>query len=340
MKKLHLENFKAFKSVDVDFADLTILSGVNGGGKSSIIQSLLLLAQTRFANVATNQIELHLNGYYLKYFDKNELLHVASGEEIVIEIDDEKFITDGDSERSIIQLKDETDIVFFDNFDFISADRFGPKRYHEDDATLDLMVGKQGENAIFLLSEYYSKIGLRIEEYLKYLFGEKISLQPATDKNSHVSSMTMKNYVSNDADFFNPIHMPFGLSYILPILVAIEIALTINKDQKSIVIVENPEAHLHPSAQSRLGNLFASKANENLQLIIETHSEHIINGALKSIKSKGILPKNISINFFTKGEQLGSHKVDKITINENSELSHWPQGFMDQFTNDSYELLS
>lgn len=338
---ISLIDFKAFNETTVDFSNLTILCGVNGGGKSSIIQAILLLAQTKMA-LNNNKLEyINLNGYYLKYFTKKELLHVAGGDKIEIKINDEKFVlTDELQIDSRLKLENEIELDFFKNFQFISADRFGPKRYQEDTVLESTSVGKNGENAFKVLTHFYTEIGEKVENNLEKIFGEKISIQPnRISSDTHISSLGLKNYVSHDADYLNPVHMPFGISYILPIIVALETFLFSHSTEKSILIIENPEAHLHPRAQSNLGRLFTEYSSENLQIIVETHSEHIINGSLLGIKDKNMNKDNLVINFFTKGNSLGSHKINKISFNENMEIESWPDGFMDQFTNDSFKLL-
>ena len=341
VNKLILKNFKAFKYLELDLSYINILSGVNGGGKSTVIQSLLLLVQSKVASKSNSIDKINLNGYFLKYFNKNELLCVnANDSEFTIELDGIEFKTNGESIDSEIFLEKEKDFTIYDHFDYISADRFGPKRYHEEIVLPYNMIGKYGENTINMLTKYYDKIYNNLEKSLSFIFNEKINIQPVNSNDMHVSSIGLKNYKSVFADFFNPIHMPFGLSYLLPILVSIEITKYLHNDKKSLLIFENPEAHLHPSAQSRLGYIFAKESYANLQLIIETHSEHIINGMLIGLKDKKIKREDININFFTKSNEIGENKNTPITLDKDDKIDIWPEGFMDQFTNDSYRILN
>ena len=74
-------------------------------------------------------------------------------------------------------------------------------------------------------------------------------------------------------------------------------------EKDSIIIIENPEIHLHPKAQSKLCDFihFVSKAGR--QLFIETHSDHIFNGLRAGVATGKILQEDISINFFAKNER-------------------------------------
>ena len=72
--------------------------------------------------------------------------------------------------------------------------------------------------------------------------------------------------------------MGFGVTYSLPIILSGLIA-----KEKGLLIVENPEAHLHPAGQSRMGVFLAWLAGKGVQVLVETHSDHIINGIRRAI---------------------------------------------------------
>ena len=72
----------------------------------------------------------------------------------------------------------------------------------------------------------------------------------------------------------------YGISYTLPVIVAL-----LSAQPGALVILENPEAHLHPGGQAALAKLIAKVASEGIQVIVETHSDHIINGILLACKA-------------------------------------------------------
>ena len=103
------------------------------------------------------------------------------------------------------------------------------------------------------------------------------------------------------------------------------------------LFIENPEAHLHPLAQSRLMQLLCKIPSENnVQIFIETHSEHILNSVrLCSLKDEfPIATPDISIHFFDK-----DYSVKYLAIDNNAQLSEWPLGFFDQQERDLAEIL-
>ena len=116
------------------------------------------------------------------FFNKNELLCVnANDSEFTIELDGIEFKTNGESIDSEIFLEKEKDFTIYDHFDYISADRFGPKRYHEEIVLPYNMIGKYGENTINMLTKYYDKIYNNLEKSLSFIFNEKINTYDFSD---------------------------------------------------------------------------------------------------------------------------------------------------------------
>ena len=125
----------------------------------------------------------------------------------------------------------------------------------------------------------------------------------------------------------------FGISYILSIVTA---GLWCSSLNNVSLLIENPEAHLHPAAQSRMGRFLEYLADAGIQVIVETHSEHIIDGArVQAAWMKQT--DDIRIYFFSK-EKENIH-VETIDVDENGELSEWPKGFFDQKSQDLRDLF-
>lgn len=142
-----------------------------------------------------------------------------------------------------------------------------------------------------------------------------------------------KLLIKNDSNFYIPTATGFGISYCLPIIVQGLIA-TISKEQ--ILIIENPEAHLHPKSKSELGKFLATIAVMGVQVIVETHSEHIINGARLILGNER--DYNIfSTIYFTR--ERGAFLQKHLKIDEIGEMEEWPEGFFDQSEIDLRALL-
>lgn len=128
-------------------------------------------------------------------------------------------------------------------------------------------------------------------------------------------------------------HIGFGLSYTLPI-----IAAAFALDREGLLIVENPEAHLHPFSQSRIGAFLAVVASSGRQVFVETHSDHVVNG-IRLATSKGLIdPDAICINFCAKSPDHDQSEIIQISLDKNGSLDKWPLGFFDQIENDLSRL--
>jgi len=103
--------------------------------------------------------------------------------------------------------------------------------------------------------------------------------------------------------------------------------------------MENPEAHLHPQGQSALGELVARCASDGVQIIVETHSDHLLNGVRLSVKRKIINKENVALHFFSRSVETGEASVETPAIMDNGRLSNWPSGFFDQWDKDVAALL-
>jgi predicted ATPase len=122
-----------------------------------------------------------------------------------------------------------------------------------------------------------------------------------------------------------------GLSQALPI-----VSSCLVSRPGDLILVETPEAHLHPGAQHRLTSLFVELARRGRQVVVETHSEHIVNAVRLAVKS-GFSPEDISIVFFQQEE--GSTVVQMVELDPRGRALRWPPGFFDQAAADLTELL-
>jgi predicted ATPase len=133
-----------------------------------------------------------------------------------------------------------------------------------------------------------------------------------------------------------PTNVGFGLTYVLPVVTAVLFA-----SPGDLLIIENPESHLHPQGQARLGKLFAQAAENGVQLFIETHSDHVLNGVRVATKQKIISPENVGLFFFVRDFESDEHKTEIIQpfIDENGRIDKRPKGFFDEWGNQLDELM-
>jgi predicted ATPase len=124
----------------------------------------------------------------------------------------------------------------------------------------------------------------------------------------------------------------FGLSQLWPILVA-----GLTSGPGDLVIVETPEAHLHPGAQHRISNLFVELARAGRQVVVETHSEHVVAAACLAVKRGLLKPEDVAITFFT--QPGGITQLQRIDVDPNGRRLDAPEGFFDQSSRELLDLL-
>lgn len=133
---------------------------------------------------------------------------------------------------------------------------------------------------------------------------------------------------------YRPTNVGFGITYALPIVVSVLAARP-----GSLVIIENPEAHLHPRGQVKMGELLASASAAGIQVLIETHSDHVLNGIRLAVHAKKIPSTNVALyhsQWKTGGK---SPSLSLLDIDENGRLQQWPEGFFDEMERSLDQLL-
>lgn len=150
---------------------------------------------------------------------------------------------------------------------------------------------------------------------------------------------------------FNLIDQGFGVAQIITVLLEIAIlakASVYNTDlgyysRKPIMIIEEPEANLHPKLQSKLADMFADAAERfEIQFIIETHSEYFIRKLQYMVANGELKPTDITINYFNDpfAMEPGDKKIREISIQSDGSLTQdFGPGFFDEALNWKFELM-
>ena len=125
-----------------------------------------------------------------------------------------------------------------------------------------------------------------------------------------------------------------GVSQLLPVLV-----LCLLSEPGGIVLLEQPELHLHPAIQQRLGDFLLACARTGRQLIVETHSEHLISRLRKRAAED---ETDETVNLFTivfAELEDGMTQLRPVRTNRFGGLEDWPHGFFDQGISEAREIL-
>ena len=226
------------------------------------------------------------------------------------------------------------------NLAYITAERVGPRElYPIEDQRVAAAVGPRGEHAISLLysgRDYRasSKLVLteapptrlrQVEQRMRLFFpGFGIELQRVP----HTNAITLGLRTSTETEYHRPIHTGFGITQTLPIVIA-----ALSAGEGDILLIENPEVHLHPAGQALMGQFLADVASAGIQVILETHSDHVLNGVRRSVKAGRLGAEQVAIHFFRPRIE-GETQVVSPILDPTGNIDAWPEGFFDQFDKD------
>ena len=361
---LRLTNFKIFQEQSLEFKSLTVLSGINSSGKSSVLQSLLLLRQSYQQGLLENT-GLALNGDWVCIGTaKDALCEAAKEESIRFEIGWENGIKGiwrfhyDTKEADVLTLVPEpisTEVykssLFQNKFNYLNAERIGSRVFNEmsDYQVRHLaQVGVRGEyTAHFLSVNQHQKIPNLTLEYPKAKSLELIDqveawmreVSPGTRikiKDNVDLDVVSLQYSYGDSNPYRATNVGFGISYTLPIIVAI-----LASEPGSLILLENPEAHLHPKGQAKMGELFALAASCGVQIVVETHSDHILNGIRLAVHGGKLDPNDVQLHYFQRKETRGESKTEVISprMDRNGRIDNWPDGFFDEWKKNLAKLI-
>lgn len=365
IQQLNISNFKLHSNTELTTKGLTILTGMNGMGKSTIIQSLILLRQSYLTNDLDNG--LNLKGDLCDAGISGELACQSSKEDylnIELMFDNQsdlrfKFMYPDNIMDTLLpgekaNITDKNTLskysLFNDSFQYLSAFRFGPQKTYNRDTSLVVnkkqisKVMGQCEYAIHFLEHYKNtdipikdlaikaddensidyRLSSQVELWLQKI-SPKIKIKIETIGEDFKLKYRFNREENTITEDMSALNTGFGITYVLPILISI---LSAKKD--SIILIENPEAHIHPKGQAILMELIARAVSLGVQIIIETHSDHIINGSLVALKNKIIDTKRLAIFYFSRDENQHIAISHSLEITDNGLIKRPPKGFFDQ----------
>lgn len=378
INKVEIHNFKSHKNTILQLSNLTVLCGVNAVGKSSAIQPLLLLREAFLNKTDFEYLDLLSNS--IKIGTAQDAIYEFSDEDIIsfklnilgqdneFNFETEKrdltktLINESKSKRNAYKKEIINNYSLFNsNFHYISAARLGPQSsYPKDDVIVEkykqISVNEgKAEYCINFLDKYQGRKVVQSLCNNLVQFNDLLSQTTAWEKEisqginviikdngklGYELKFQFQTQISiGKTNEFNASNVGFGVSYVLPIIVAI-----LSSEPGALLIFENPEAHLHPKGQAKIAELICIAAQAGIQIIIETHSDHIINGILVQCKKfeeniKGISKDNVSLYHFSMKEKEPYTIANKINIEKGGLIRYTPKEFFDQFTIDRKYLM-
>ena len=385
IQSIEIKNFKSIKSKYFPLRNLNVVLGMNGQGKSSFIQTLLLLRQSEKLSEGI----LKLNGgdsglvnigttkdarYQYSKEDENLCITLQFKDtepylmEYLYEIDadvfKQKMFLPDQFENYVEQHKNQS--LFTNKFQYLNAQRIEPKAANTGSHSNVVEandLGKYGQytahyielrgneevafdNILHACSKTFDEITKK--EFINKTLINQINLwlgeiSPGVNVRTTkvTSDLILLEYVFKQPNFgntnrFKPENVGFGISYALHVVAAL-----LKAKAGDLLIIENPESHIHPRGQAELGKLIALVALNDIQIIIETHSDHILNGIRVGVKEHRELTDRTALFYFEKvitdSEQYS--QITNIEVDKNGELSNYPANLLAEWSNQILKLL-
>lgn len=341
---LQIKGFKSFIDKPIDLAGLTLLTGLNNSGKSSVIQAIRMFSSA--FNGGSPLLPGHgaVSELRSKYVNANQDIEIAM------------CFDSGNSEQMRLSDHGVARPELSPEFFYVGADRLGPQPYLPLNLALDArpIVGDRGEFVFDFIQKLVSYDYLipdqlvhknsqgRTFEYA--LSGWLTEIAPGVEFSFETNNKADISHA--EIDSYRPTNVGFGLSYTLPIIAATLGAVAVlpdrheqdewvenwersKKERGVLLVLENPEAHLHPQGQTAMGKMIALAAACGVQIIVETHSEHVMDGVRIAVKQGLISNEAVKFHYLSKTKE-GLTEIATPILSADGKLDTWPDGFFDQ----------
>lgn len=332
IKNVQIKNYKCIDKANIDLKPLTIITGLNSTGKSTLLQSILmpemLIIQRTIANLSSD-----FDVIKCKYIKENTVT-------LTVQYDDDRTKT-----SSIMPSSHET-IFFNDSISYgkgiyyLAANRsignsivvrpFSDDRIDLSDGLGAFIVFEQEKTQQVepKLRRYEDSDTLQaqVNYWLAYITGQRVEM--TSDKVS--DELMVLKYKSDGIPNILPSNLGTGVTFLAEVLIT-----CLRAKYGNVILIENPEIHLHPAAQTKLGEFFAFVANAGIQLIIETHCEHLINRVQYAIYKQELEHDKMVILYKKKITE----PFEMIDLNRNGMFSkEFPEGFYDATLKEMTEI--
>lgn len=352
IKTLHIKNLKSVREMELNCGNITLLIGTNSSGKSTMIQGLLFVAQ--------NMGNLYgLNGELMSLgdFKENNCIYTKE-DEIVISIRDEEnsmelaLLQDAGKEpglnlrRTGEGEKWETLLSQMDykkrNFQYLSCHRVGPRNVYQKNMAMEDVIDTDGKYAIAFLNKHtidvlepelcrgdadYTLLG-QVNWWLSYIADAEIRTEEIRG-----ADLVKASYSMYDGKEIRPTNIGLGISYLVSVLI-----VCLSSPSGAVIALENPEIHLHPSAQAKLCEFLYFVSKTGRQLFVESHSDHIFNGFRVGIATGEMERGQIKIQFISLNEEHVSEAME-VEIGRMGRIENQRKDLFDQFDLDLNKMI-
>ena len=371
LRNIKLTHFKCFENLELDCTPLNLLCGLNGMGKSSILQALLVLRQS-YETGELSKGSLVLAGTRVDLGAGSDVMFEnAQKDEVGFSLESDRTAEGWELSFNYLGTADQLSVVtnksgtkvnyvperwgseppFGGNMVYINAERPGPRKSYPISYVHGVRgdFGPNGEYAWNYLNQHQNNLlekddprsagsgSLRLLDVVNLWLqdvspGINLELDTVMSADAVITGFSYDQPGDVASRKHRAVNVGFGLSYILPVILALL------SPRETLCLIENPEAHLHPRGQTKLAELAARAAVAGVQVFAETHSDHFIDGIRIAVHDRLIAPEDVSFHYF---ERDGSKSiVTSPRVYPDGRLSAWPDGFFDQHEENLARLIT
>lgn len=353
INSLEIYDYKCLHEAEMSLGKVNLITGKNSSGKSSVIQALKLFADN-VGNTSADGAKTQAGGLDLMPFYETGNMYTNASEYVIKVVSGEATTrmtftpNDGSRTNTLVAIEehnhDARNKQDLPAIYHLPANRMSNRDSYPMNFTPKMPLGRQGE---FIIDYFYNNrispldaklmaagtmdnsLETQVNHWLNMLTGYTMGVERRGDQ----YDVYFKDFIGNR---IRSSQVGTGVGYIAAMLV-----VCLGAPLGSFIAIENPEIHLHPKAQSDLTDFFATIGAAGNQLLVETHSDHIINGMLVRVKeAETIGSEDLKIYFFDEDAEFENCMSPKLlAVSEKGKISKAPKGFFDQIQIDLRKLL-
>lgn len=346
LKTLSISGFKCFDSQNILLSKINLWVGANSSGKSSCGQALRLALINADICMRNKPCKARIYPRFGSFQENRNMITNANIFQFELKSKDavllESFFTDDNRVSTFVSVESSSLQPLVETLYYLPAARVSSLDSYSYNQNENDVLGTDGSMVYELFYNHQSDTlqGGLIADKNTFTFGGQVNywLKKLT---GYLLEVTFSNNNYNvlfksealEGRTLRPFNVGTGVSFIASVIIA-----TLAATEKDVVIVENPELHLHPKAQAELTDFFCFVANSGVQIFIESHSDHVFNGLRRNIAKGETKPEDVQIAYF-QSQSNGITNVHSIGIDAHGDLSDFPVGMFDQFDNDLDDII-
>lgn len=343
IREIDIKSLKSISSLHATCSKLNLFVGTNSSGKSTVLQAILLIAQNL-------EYTYGLNGPLVSLGDFREVKNFNIGDKnitISLQLEKSRINMEINEDDTIMSYYNQDEIIKNLNYrnqklHYLSCHRIGSQDFFQKNLYNVTPFGINGEYAINYLMEHGSDeidekliksktsytLLHQVNYWLKHIINANINIE-----NIIGTDIVKAQYSIIDGVSSRPKNVGSGISYLISIII-----MCLGSKKNDIIIIENPEIHLHPLSQSKLCEFLYFIGQADRQLFVETHSDHFFNGVRAGISTNIMINDDVKVFYLNLNDNNCTVNTE-INFGKRGKILNPVENLFDQFDNDLDKML-